>query len=322
MAAAATAPATLASAPTGLVAQALRSSGLCFDLGAVSYRVRSDNARLPEQMVRVYGHYPVCQRLPWVDIDVQLERARGLRRWIRGQVHLWCDGSKPFDPFPQGAALPLLEWGVNYVIGTRMNHLLLLHAAVVERDGCALLLPATPGSGKSTLAAALSLRGWRLMSDEFGAYDPAEGAMKAILKPIGLKNESIDVIRAFDSSACIGPSFMKTRKGTVAHLAAKSEDVSRRSLHAPPRMVLLPRWRAGAATSLTPIDSEQVFSAVAFNAFNYEVLGESGFRAAIDITRACSGWQLEYSDLEEALRVIGSAFAQASGSPLPTGAKT
>lgn len=322
MPSATTPAATLATTSPDAVAQALRTTGLCFDLGAVSYRVRSDNEWLPEQLVRVYGQYPLSERLPWVDIDVQLKRARGLRRWIRGQVHLWCDGSKPFDPFPEGAAFPLLEWGVNYVIGTRMNHLLLLHAAVVERDGYALLLPATPGSGKSTLAAALSLRGWRLMSDEFGAYDPEERAMKAILKPIGLKNESISVIRDFDPGACIGPSFMKTRKGTVAHLAAKSDDVSRRDVCAPPRMVVLPRWRAGAATSLTPIDAEQVFGAVAFNAFNYEVLGEAGFRAAIDVTRACSGWQLEYSDLEEALEVIGSAFAQTLGSALTAGART
>ena len=53
-----------------------------------------------------------------------------------------------------------------------MNDLLLLHAGV-ERDGLALICPPS-WSGKSTLTAALSLRGWRLLSDEFGAFDPRQ----------------------------------------------------------------------------------------------------------------------------------------------------
>lgn len=306
---------TLAASSAHDISEALRSVGLCFDLGAVCYRVRSEDRLLPNQLACVYGHFPLCDRLEWIDIDVELRLARGVRRWIRPQVELWCDGSKPFDPFPHGSALPLLEWGVNFVVGTRMNHLLLLHAAVVEREGGALLLPATPGSGKSTLAAALSLRGWRLLSDEFGAYDPEVAAMRAILKPVGLKNESIEVIRAFSPEARIGPSFAGTRKGTVAHLAASPRDVAGRSATAPPRMVVLPRWRKGASTSLSPLSREQIFSAVAFNAFNYEVLGEAGFRAAIAITRACSGWQLEYSDLDDAIRAVESVFVDLPASP-------
>jgi predicted ATPase len=43
----------------------------------------------------------------------------------------------------------------------------MLHAAVVEKNGKALILPALPGSGKSTLSAALAMNGWRFLSDEF-----------------------------------------------------------------------------------------------------------------------------------------------------------
>lgn len=44
--------------------------------------------------------------------------------------------------------------------------LLWLHAAVVERDGRAMLLCGPSGQGKSTLSTLLCERGWRLMSDD------------------------------------------------------------------------------------------------------------------------------------------------------------
>ena len=133
-------------------------------------------------------------------------------------------------------------------------------------------MPALPGSGKSTLTAALSLNGWRLLSDEFGAFDPALGAFRALLKPIALKNASIGVIRTFARHARLGPEFPKTRKGTVAHLGADALSVARRHEPAAPGAVILPRWSAGSPTRLEPLSSDQLFSALAFNAFNYNTL--------------------------------------------------
>ncbi|MBK9234595.1 MAG: hypothetical protein IPO19_00455 [Rhodoferax sp.] len=49
-----------------------------------------------------------------------------------------------------------------------------------------------------------------------------------MLKPIALKNQSIEVIQRFAPHAHMGPEFPKTRKGTVAHLAAELDSVDRR----------------------------------------------------------------------------------------------
>ena len=64
-----------------------------------------------------------------------------------------------------------------------------------------MLLPAAPGSGKTTLCAGLSLRGWRLLSDEFGLIRPGTTDLVPVPRPMALKNESIDVIRQFDREA-------------------------------------------------------------------------------------------------------------------------
>ena len=44
----------------------------------------------------------------------------------------------------------MYEWGVNWCIGTTGHCNLILHSAVVEKDGRGVILPAIPGSGKST----------------------------------------------------------------------------------------------------------------------------------------------------------------------------
>ena len=293
---------------TDAVRDALAGDGLWLELGAAVLRVRSDASTLAPPLQVAYRYHPFLVAGPWADLHIQLARPSGARRWLRPQVIFRCDGAQPFEPFPADTALPLLEWGGNWLIGQRLNDLLLLHAGAVERDGRVLLLPATPGSGKSTLTAALSLSGWRLLSDEFGAFDPAGQVFRAVLKPVALKNASIAVIREFSPAAALGPEFPKTRKGTVAHLAAGPDSVLRRHEPAVPGAIVLPQWRAGSPTRLEPLEPETAFSALAFNAFNYKLLGAVGFEAVVHLTQRCPAFRLTYSDLHDAVATLAGLW--------------
>ncbi len=288
----------------GQVRQALRGAGLWLDVGLATMRVRSDSPFLPGQLQAVYRHFPWRPAGEWADLHVDLVRPRGLRRWWRPQVRFQNDGRVPFEPFPADAPLPLMEWSANWMLGRRCNHVLLMHAGVVERGGRALLMPAIPGSGKSTLTAALSLSGWRLLSDEFGVLDVGAMQFSAALKPVALKNASIEVIRTLAPQAELGPSFPKTRKGTVAHLAPARAAVDR--LHEPalPGAVVLPRWVPGSATRFEPVAAPVAFTTLAFNAFNYTVMAAEGFDAVTQLVRHCPVWQLEYGDIDDALRQL------------------
>jgi hypothetical protein len=273
--------------------------------------VRTDSPALAAQVQAVYRHFPLRTAPAWADIRVRLgvHRPR-LRWWQARQAYLYCDGRPVFPPLPADTLLPLLEWGCNWLIAQRMNHVLLLHSGVVERDGCALVLPAMPGSGKSTLTAALALSGWRLLSDEFGAYDPSATGFRAVLKPVALKNDSIGVIRRFSAAAELGPEFPNTRKGTVAHLAPPATAVARVHEVARPGAIVLPKWRAAAATRFEPVQPEVVFSALAFNAFNYPAMGATGFHSVVHLVRSCPAWQLVYSDLDDALATLDAAWPE------------
>ncbi len=118
------------------------------------------------------------------DFHIRMACPKGLRRWFRPQVMFYLDGQTQFQPFPYDLAPPLLEWGLNWCISTRAHQYLILHAAVAERDGRAVIFPARPGSGKSTLCAGLVHQGWRLLSDEHALIRPEDGTIARCLAPL------------------------------------------------------------------------------------------------------------------------------------------
>jgi len=73
--------------------------------------------------------------------------------------------------------------------------------------------------------------------------------------------------------------------------------------------VLFPRWEAGAALSLLPQATEQAFARLAFNSFNYGLLGPRSFNAVADLVESSRSYQLTYSRLDEALDCVRALMA-------------
>ncbi|WP_462329416.1 HprK-related kinase A [Thiohalocapsa halophila] len=239
-----------------------------------------------------------------VQFNVRIERGPLRRRLLKPQAIFHLENDTPFQPFPADHAFPLLEWGLNWAIALRAQQFLMLHAAVLERDGRALLLPAVPGSGKSTLAAALTLRGWRLLSDEFGLVDPQTLAVVPVPRAIPLKNASIGVIRAFSPLAELGPVFPKTRKGDVAHLRPPGESLLRDREAAYPAWIVFPRYAAGAKLQRQALTRGHAFHRLSQNSFNYRLLGATGFAALTALVQRCHCWRAEYGDLDEIVAAV------------------
>lgn len=282
----------------------LKTKGLLIQFGPFNIRMRSDLAAFATLAHQLYQLYPLSSPIDLIDFHVEIKKARGFRRWVRPQAIFALDGQSPFAPYRVDHALPALEWGINWCIATRAHHFLMLHAAVVERNGLAMLLPAWPGHGKSTLCAALIHSGWRLLSDEFGLVQPEDGKLIPIPRLIPLKNESIAVIKQFRPEAVIGPSFLKTRKGTVAHVRPPEESILRAQDPAEPRWLVFPRWVAEAPLAIEPIPKSEAFLLVATNAFNYEILDATAFRLVTEIVKKCDCYSLVYSNLAEAMSAL------------------
>lgn len=282
--------------------------GLSLRAGPFVLRLQADDRELAAQLQRLYPASPAAidpNRHP-PDFHLRLHRPWGIRRWWRPQVSLLADGDPPFAPFPRDHALPLMEWGLNWCIATQAHQYLMLHSAVLERDGKALIMPALPGSGKSTLCAALMHRGWRLLSDEFGLVRPQEPALNLypLPRPVPLKNASIDVIRQFAPEAIIGPTFPATRKGDVAHVMPPLDSQRRWQEPAPAAWILFPQYQAGASTRIDASSGNWTFLKLTGNSFNYQLQGLRGFQAMRRLVDQCDAWSLEYSDLNDAISRI------------------
>lgn len=289
--------------PVSEIAERLSGDGLCVGFGAFAARIRSGFSTLAPLLKELYDEYPVTPATGIHDFDVQVRPSSLLRPWRR-QACFLIDGRLPFWPLPAAHALPALEWGINWCIATRSHHYLMLHSAVVERGGHAILFPAWPGHGKSTLCTALIHSGWRLLSDEFGLLRPEDGALVPLPRLIPLKNQSIEVIGRYRPDAVIGPSFHGTRKGTVAHVRPPADSVRRAQETARPRWLVFPRWVADAPLTLERVPKGDAFLRVATNAFNYEVMGEAAFSRLTDMVKRCDCYALTYSDLDEAVAAI------------------
>jgi HprK-related kinase A len=295
------------------VESSLAGDGLSVRFGPFNIRMRSNLRTLASLVPLLYQPYPLAEPEAIIDFHVQIAKPRSLRRWLRPQSRFSMDGRSPFAPYQAEHAFPALEWGINWCVATRAHHLLLLHSAVVERNGLAMLFPAWPGHGKSTLCTALIHSGWRLLSDEFGLVRPADGMLLPMPRVIPLKNESIGVIQQFSPEAVFGPSFAGTRKGTVAHVRPPADSVSRSQEPARPRWLVFPRWVAESPLRLEPVAKSEAFLMVATNSFNYEVLDETAFRLVTEMVRSCNCFSLVYSDLKEAVSALASLSSSKHG---------
>jgi HprK-related kinase A len=254
----------------------------------------------------------ILTRPAFCDYHVEIWRPP-LRRWFRPQAVFRFDGHAPFLPGPKRHASPILEWGMNWVISTTAHQYLIIHAAVVERHGLALLLPAPPGSGKSTLSAGLAFRGWRLLTDELALVVPATGSITPLARPISLKNESIQVIRRFAPEAVLGPPSEGTIKGTIALLKPPASAIGAIDQPALPRWIVFPKYQAGAALRHTPRSKAATFVELGESAMNYHILGELGFETMANLIDRCDIGDFVYSDLDEAVAFFTGIADRAAG---------
>lgn len=288
--------------PPGAGLAAQLAQGLTLQTGAFRFRIESRQPSVARGLALLYEDFPIGPDEGLRDFHIRIDAVPGPRRWLGRQINFWRDGFSPFKPLPRDHAFALTEWGMNWCLAGHAHHYLMLHAAVLERNGACIVMPGLPGAGKSTLTAALMLSGWRLLSDELAMIDRDDGGLMALARPVSLKNESIEIIRRFDASAVFGEPAYDTHKGTVSHLRPTRSSVLRALDKGRAAHLIFPRWRADAPTELRARPKADSFELLARNAFNYSLLGRLGFEMSARLIEGCDCWDFSYSKLDEALR--------------------
>lgn len=269
--------------------------------GPFKFRLQSAIDSIAEGLAFLYSDYPVFDPDAFADFKLELQRGSGIHRWWHPQVRFCFDGRYPFEPLPISHAYPQLEWAMNWCISTQAHFYLMLHSAVIERHGFAVVLPAPPGSGKSTLCAALINRGWRLLSDELALIALDDLRIDPLVRPVSLKNQSIDIIASYVPTAVFNELTYDTVKGTVTHMKVLPEHLSRMAESAIPKWVVFPKYVQGSVATMSPYSKSQSMLELGANSFNYSLLGATGFDVLSQLVAVSDCYKFQYSVLDEAV---------------------
>ena len=239
----------------------------------------------------------------FIDYCVALNHRSAYSR-MRGQIDFFFENQRPFGAIPIRQAYAFVEWGMNWCVSYHANEYLKLHAAVVARDGRAIIMPGVPGAGKSTLCAALALSGWRVLSDEHALIPPGSNNVVPLCRPVSLKNESIALIRSRAASAILGPESQDTHKGAVAHLKADLSPDSHSAEPLPATTMIFPRYAPDEPQQLRPRTRAESFILAAYHSFNYSMMGVDGFNAMCHLLDSVECFDIIYRDLDWAIHSV------------------
>jgi HprK-related kinase A len=303
------------------LARRLCGRGLPIWCGPLLMRVGTTLSELVEPIGLLYADYLLAPTDELPDFDARVDVAP---RWrtIVGRVETVIDGRAAFEPFRREHALPMLEWAMNWCVFTRPHQYLLLHSAVVARPEGGLLMSGEPGAGKSTLTAALAFRDWRLLSDEVAMIPPGTRHLLPLPRPIGLKNDSIDIIRTDVPTAVIGPATANTKKGTVAHVRAPAASVAQANEPAEAKWVLFPRFVPGMSAEIRRVSRGDALLRLGVQSFNYSTLGVDGFETLADVVDGCECFEMRYGSLADALLCVQEVTGVAVPLVVPGGDAT
>ena len=292
------------------LAEHLASHGLVIPCGSFNVQIQSKISSVVDGLHRLYCDFPALESDAFVDFTVKVETPSLFRSHFRPQVNFLCDDRSPFKPLPLAQAFAMLEWGLNWLISSHGHDFLVIHAAVVERDGGALILAADPGSGKSTLCAALVHAGWRLLSDELALVRLSDGLVVPVCRPISLKNRSIEIVKSLGSDVIMGPVCPDTAKGDIAHMRPPLESVTSLNETAAPAMLVFPRYQADTELKSSAEGKGHAFVELIRHAFNFPVLGPQGFEAIDRLINQVETYRITYSSFDQVLPEIDRLWPQ------------
>lgn len=275
----------------------LRGEGLGLHVGSFRCLVRSDTGMLAGPLRQLYQDYR-CDPSPhgFYDFRLRLTRKRAAF-WKEWEVEFDWEGSSPFPRLPLAQAHPLFEWGLNWCVATASGLDTVIHSAVLEKNGLALVLPGQPGSGKSTLCAALALGDWRILSDELTIVSRSDDKVQAVPRPVSLKGMSIDIIRQNFPKCDMTVPVTATHKGAIAYARAPKSAVVAVDQAAPIGYVVFPKYKAGTELVYEPLPRAVALAELMDNTFNVELLGVAGFEALARAIGNARCFAVEYGDL-------------------------
>ncbi|NQY35950.1 MAG: HprK-related kinase A [Alteromonadaceae bacterium] len=272
---------------------------LRLELSPFVFDISSSVGFVHQNLQTLYPDYLLKNQLKPVDYFVSVEKANGLRKFIRPQASFRFDALEPFKALPLNHAYASLEWGMNYVVANQSLEYVILHSGIVAKGNNAVLLPGPPGSGKSTMTAYLSGRDeWRLLSDEMALVLPGTINVQPFVRPICLKNKSVDLVKRWYPDAKFSTVAKNTHKGDVVHFCPSDHSWEHRDELATVKAIVFPRYDEKVDLEITQLNQNQGFMQLAQNAVNLNLHGEMGFNTMVNLVENSAIFEVVYNNVE------------------------
>ena len=292
------------------VLELLETSGVAFNSGPFNISVQSDIPSIADHLFTLYSGYPLVDDSGFIDFYISLDASTGLRRYIRPQVIFSHDGFTPFTPLPLNQAPAQFEWGLNWCVASHAHQFMIIHSAVLEKDGFSIIMPGAPGSGKSTLCAALVVNGWRLLSDEMALLSLDDMLLQPVPRPVSLKNRSIDIIRSYAPDFYFGKTIHGTTKGDIRHMKVPQSSIQQQDKKPPVSICIFPRYQIEVRPGWELKDKASSCMLLIQNIFNFNILGKQGFQAVTDLIEQINSYAIFYPGLDQAVKLIDRIVAE------------
>jgi HprK-related kinase A len=269
------------------------------DLTPFNFLVSTDSPLVIQNLTKMYGDVILPAESKTADYHVQILKSAGLRAFVKRQARFLSDQQEPFKPLSHKQAFAFLEWGMNYSVAANEMQHIIVHSAVLAKNGKAILFPAPPGSGKSTLTSFLAFNGWQLLSDEMSLIVPNTSHVMPFVRPICLKNASIDIAQSWFPDADFSTIAPDTHKGDVIHLSPPAESWRLRNKAVEIVGIVFPNYDKNKELEIYQLNKTQAFTQLAENSFNYGVVGDIGFQTLTAIIDKVDSFDIHYNDLKD-----------------------
>ncbi|MEC8965486.1 MAG: HprK-related kinase A [Pseudomonadota bacterium] len=277
---------------------------ISINCGAYRFRLNDIPPYIVTELKSLYGFNLTVGVNGYHDFSLSVKSTSPVRRYFRKQCIIEVEGVAPFNPISTEHMLPSLEWAMNWSVAAFEHTKLSIHSSVVVKNGKAILFPATSGSGKSTLATFLGANGWQMFSDEMALIDTATCEITPLYRPSSLKNNSIDIIKSLCKNVCLSATAVNTHKGDIAHATLYTPEEFGTFKPTVPAFVVFLRFSPGKVTTIMEMSQAEGFAMLLRNAFNYNILGKTGFETLSSVLNGSTALHVEYSDIHDLNRFL------------------
>ena len=252
----------------------------------------------------VIGHLAVPDGQPVTVIDLPSR--------LMGDGHLVSSVYRDGDPVGHAWRLshvgPLVKASVWQAAINGHDFLYYFHSGVVGNGTSCLLLPAAAGSGKSSLTTALALgAGYRFFSDEVALIRRSDFRVTPVPLAICCKSTGWDLMSRFYPAIDSLPVHWRADDKRVRYIPPPADALL--NPPTPVSHVIFPRYRQGEPTLLRPIARAEALGRLMGECQALsQRLDRANVAQTIDWMSAVDCFELNFSSLDDAARLIGGVF--------------